>query len=139
MQPLRDLPCPKPNQIKTALVLLESNQLRLYCPQSNYTPPTQPPYILEGVRACGKAVPGRYSRLCQSNNVRTPGCPVQGHNHLRKRLVKSCFTADLYPSKITLLPQSKYAAVIVMHSSHDLCALSPRAPPRGVEASKYSG
>ena len=92
------LSCPKPNQIKIVLVLLNSNQPRLYCKLccSNQTDSAQiksnqlrcmshnqitqqqhspsdtctcahTPNILEGVRACGKAVPGRHSRLCQSN------------------------------------------------------------------------
>ena len=123
MQSLWDLSGPKPNQI--TLVLPQSNYtkprtlrhtharthlkhqssvFKSQLSQSTHstTPPTQPPYILEGVRACGKAVPGRHSRLCQSNNVRRPGGPVQGHHHHKNACLRFCSFAFVVACSVSL-------------------------------------
>ena len=67
-----------PNQIESTT---------MHVPQSNHTTPLTPrhmrarthlTHILEGVRACGKAVPGRHSRLCQSNTSAHPEVTCKG-------------------------------------------------------------
>ena len=74
---------------------------RLYCKlfspnqiESNHTTPLTPrhmrarthlTHILEGARACGKAVPGRHSRLCQSNTSAHPEVTCKGTTTINRR------------------------------------------------------
>ena len=76
------------------IVKPKSNRINYNVPQSNHTTPLTPrhmrarthlTHILEGVRACGKAVPGRHSRLCQSNTSAHPEVTCKGtttNNHV---------------------------------------------------------
>ena len=76
-----------PNQIESTT---------MHVPQSNHTTPLTPrhmrarthlTHILEGARACGKAVPGRHSRLCQSNTSAHPEVTCKGTTTIKHHTI----------------------------------------------------